>query len=96
MKNLPITTSMSPKKRGSRSSRNSSARNRMNLNLSIAQEAKLIYAVPAGSTKDDEFKKRKSIIESINIENGLKTNKITKVMNIDKTGEKIRMKKNRK
>jgi len=96
MKNLPITTSMSPKKRGSRSSRNNSARNRMNLNLSIAQEAKLIYAVPAGSTKDDEFKKRKSIIESINIENGLKTNKITKVMNIDKTGEKIRMKKYRK
>ena len=91
MKNLPIATSMSPKKLGSGSSRNSSARNRMN--LSIAQEAKLIYAVPAGSTKDDEFIKRKSIIESINIENGLKTNKITKIINIEKSGEKNRMKK---
>ena len=89
IKNHPISLD---KKRGSgaSSSRNEvSARKRVS--LSLAQEAKLIYAVPAGASYEELFKSKKEIIKSINIENGFKSTKniSTKVINSNKKSNKV-------
>ena len=82
IKNLPNVIDKKRGSNGGSTSRNEGMSPRKKrLSLSLAQEAKLIYAVPAGASYEELFKRKKDIIKSINIENGFSS---TKVLNSNK------------
>ena len=81
IKNHPVNIDKKRGSGGGSTSRNGNMSSRKRLSLSLAQEAKLIYAVPAGASYEELFKSKKDIIKSINIENGFNS---TKVLNSNK------------